>query len=159
MKLMEEVVSFANWVFPNDATNRADYSEYKAKESHKWQGRAQSMGFRFPIFDTYEDFVSSLRAAPVTVLTSEMDNHITNRSQTSSLDQLKSLVSGYANFAAPPRDVDRIANGYETNAPMPMPIILKGSKGMWIMTGNTRLDAAFILGVTPKILLVDVSDK
>ncbi len=76
-----------------------------------------------------------------------------NRSHTSSIESLKSLVSGY--FM--PRDVDRIVQGYESNAAMLYPIILKGSNGEWIMAGNTRLDTAFILGIDPKVLYVDVS--
>jgi hypothetical protein len=119
----------------------------------KWQARATTMGFRFPIFDTYQDFVSALRTAPIITLTKEHDRRVMNRSHTSSIDDLKSLVGGY-NM---PRDVDRIVQGYQSNAPMPHPIILKGSQGEWIMAGNTRLDTAFILGVTPKVLYVDVS--
>lgn len=111
------------------------------------------MGFRFPIFDTFQDFVSALRSAPVITLTKEHDSRVMNRSHTSSIDGLKSLVSGY--FM--PRDVDRIVRGYQTNAAMPYPIILKGSRGEWIQSGNTRCDVAFIMGIEPKILLVDVS--
>lgn len=148
-----ETPQFTNWVFPNAATLQADYEEYKKKEMKKWQARASTMGFRFPIFDTYQDFVSALRTAPIITLTKEHDRRVMNRSHTSSIDDLKSLVGGY-NM---PRDVDRIVQGYQSNAPMPHPIILKGSQGEWIMAGNTRLDTAFILGVTPKVLYVDVS--
>ena len=42
---------------------------------------------------------------------------------------------------------------------MPVPIVLKFSRGYRIMSGNTRLDTAFILGVRPKVLIVDVSDR
>jgi hypothetical protein len=38
-----------------------------------------------------------------------------------------------------------------------MPIILKGSKGMWIMAGNTRQSTARVLGIDADVLLVDVS--
>lgn len=154
MRMMEiEKPEFNNWVFPNAATLRADFDEYKGKEDRKWKGRAASMGFRFPIFDTFEDFHAALRSAPVITLTKEHDRRVMNRSHTSSLDGLKSLVSGY-NM---PRDVDRIVQGYQSNAPMPYPIILKGNNGEWIMAGNTRLDTAFILGVIPEVLYVDVS--
>ena len=111
------------------------------------------MGFRFPIFDTFQDFTSALNSAPVITLTKEHDRRVMNRSHTSSIDGLKSLVGGYTM----PRDVDRIVQGYQSNVAMPYPIILKGSKGEWIMAGNTRLDTAFILGVIPEVLYVDVS--
>lgn len=148
-----ETPQFNNWVFPNAATLQADYEEYKKKEMKKWQARSSTMGFRFPIFDTLQDFVSALRSAPVITLTKEHDRRVMNRSHTSSIEDLKSLVGGY-NM---PRDVDRIVQGYQSNAAIPYPIILKGSHGEWIMAGNTRLDTAFILGLQPKVLYVDVS--
>lgn len=148
-----ESLKFNNWIFPTAATLRADFDEYKKKELTKWKRRAESMGFRFPIFDTYEDFASALKSAKVITLTPEHDRRVMNRSHTGSINDLKSLVSGY-NM---PRDVDRIVQGYQSNAAMPYPIILKGTNGEWIMAGNTRLDTAFIMGVTPKVLYVDVS--
>jgi hypothetical protein len=132
---------------------QADYEEYKKKEMKKWQHRAEAMGFRFPIFETFGDFATSLKSAPVITLTKEHDRRVMNRSHTSSIEGLKSLVGGYQM----PRDVDRIVQGYQSNAPMPHPIILKGTHGEWIMAGNTRLDTAFIMGVIPEVLYVDVS--
>lgn len=111
------------------------------------------MGFRFPIFEDFRSFVSDLRAASVVILDEKTDSQILNRSHTRSIESLKSLVSSYQM----PRDVDRIVSGFKNNDPIPFPIVLKGAKGMWIMAGNTRLDTAFILGVTPKVLLVDVT--
>lgn len=113
------------------------------------------MGFRFPIFNTLQDFANALKSARIIELTPQLDKRIMNRSHTSSIDDLKKLVGGYNK----PRDVDRIVHGYKTNAPMPYPIVLKGSNGEFIMAGNTRLDTAFIMGITPKVLLVDVSNK
>lgn len=112
------------------------------------------MGFRFPIFPDFESFVKSLRSAPVIDLDRNLDSKIRNRSHTSSIESLKSLVSSYYY----PRDVDRIVNGFRNNDPIPYPIVLKGNRGLWIMAGNTRLDTSFILGVKPKVLLVDVSE-
>ena len=149
----KQVIGYDSWVFPNPETLKADFQEYKDKEFKKWKHRASYMGFRFPIFPDFNCFVSCLKKSPVIVLTKEHDDNIRNRSHTSSLDSLKSLVSGY--FTGP-RDVDRIARGMFNNEPIPYPIVLKGMNGEWIMAGNTRLDAAAILGVIPKILLVDV---
>lgn len=155
MRITEvEKSKFTNWSMPDEATMQADFKEYKKKEDSKWEGRARSMGFRFPIFDTFEDFKEALMTSPVITLDKAHDRNIKNRSHTSSIEQLKALVSGYYQ----PRNVDRIVQGYESNAKMPHPIVLKGSKGEWIMAGNTRLDTAFIMGVEPKVIVVDVSD-
>lgn len=152
---LNEQSSYNNWTFPSDKTIKEDFNEYKKKEERKWKRRAQTIGMRFPIFDTLSDFKSSLKNAEVITVTERFDSRIMNRSHTSSIEDLKNLVSGYVR----PRDVDRIVQGFENDDKIPYPIILKGSKGMWIMAGNTRLDAAFIMGVTPKALLVDVSEE
>lgn len=143
-------VSFANWAFPDEATIRADFYEYKLKEDTKWRGRAATMGFRFPMFETLDDFKAALHSAKIVSLTPAQDMKIMNRSHTRSIDDLKGLVGGYHR----PRDVDRIVQGFTSGASIPMPIVLKGTKGTWIMAGNTRLDTAFILGIVPKVLLV-----
>ena len=65
------------------------------------------------------------------------------------------MVSSYAW----PRDVARIQQGYQENHKMPLPIIIKGQQGMWIMAGNTRQSVARVMGITPRALLVDVSAR
>ena len=142
-----------NWAFPSDDVMKDDFSEYKKKEESKWKSRARSMGFRFPIFSTFDDFKQALKGATVTDLTRSLDDKIQNRSQTGSIESLKSLVGTYKR----PRDVDRIVSGLMSGARLPMPIILKGLHGMWIMSGNTRSDTGLILGKKVKVLVVDVS--
>ena len=152
--IIEQTHSFKNWKFPDKKTILADFTEYKKKEDKKWRGRANMIGARFPIFEDLNHFQQSLKNAKVVTLDSTLDNTISNRSQTNSLEDLKNLVSSYYK----PRDVDRIVNGYNNNDPMPMPIVIEGRKGRWIMAGNTRLDTAFIMGVKPKVLWVNVGE-
>jgi hypothetical protein len=144
---------YKNWVFPDSKTIDADFQEYKGKEDRKWKERARTIGARWPLFKDRAEFEASLRNAEIIDVTDAFDAKVRNRSHTSSLDSLKGLVSGYQM----PRDVDRIAKGFQNGDPIPLPIILKGKTGMWIMAGNTRLDTAGILGVQKKALLVDVS--
>ena len=144
---------YNNWIVPTDQTIRADFDEYKKKENSKWKSRAQTIGARWPMFTDIQHFKQSLQAAKIVPINDNIDRQIHNRSMTGSLESLKSLVAGYQM----PRDVDRIAKGFENNDRIPLPIVLKGSRGMWIMAGNTRLDTAGILGVPKKALLVDVS--
>ena len=143
------------WVFPDDKTLKSDFSEYKHKEDYKWKRRAEQIGARFPIFADFNDFKTRLKKARVVNLTPAIDNQITNRSQTSSIESLKLLVGSYSR----PRDVDRIVQGLLSDEKMPYPIVLKGNRGMWIMAGNTRLDTAFLLGNKPKVLMVDISNE
>ena len=152
MKFQKHLL-YENWVFPSDEVMKDDFSEYKKKEESKWKSRARNMGFRFPIFRGFDDFKQALKGATVTDLSADMDNKIQNRSQTNSIESLKNLVGTYKR----PRDVDRIVSGLMKGDRLPMPIILKGLHGLWIMAGNTRTDAGFILGKKVKVLVVDVS--
>lgn len=144
--------AYNNWTFPDTKTMKSDFSEYKKKEKKKWESRAGALGMRWPIFKDFNHFKDSLRKAEVVKLTPAFDNRISNRSHTHSIEDLKQLVSGYIR----PRNVDRIVNGFEDNDRIPYPIVLRTQRGMWIMAGNTRLDAAFIMDITPTVLIVDV---
>jgi hypothetical protein len=154
-KNINEAKNYNNWMFPSHETMVADYEEYKKKEQTKWKSRVDRIGSRFPIFKDFEHFQQALKNAKVIILTKNIDDRIMNRSHSFSIENLKGLVSSYIR----PRDVDRIVSGFEDNDKIPYPIVLKGSKGMWIMAGNTRLDTSFIMEITPKVLMVDVSDK
>jgi hypothetical protein len=133
---------------------KSDFSEYKKKEKSKWKSRAQMLGMRWPLFKDFNHFRESLRNADVVKLTSQMDSKISHRSHTHSIEDLKGLVSGYVR----PRDVDRIVSGLQNNDKIPYPIVLRTERGMWIMAGNTRLDASFIMDITPTVLIVDVDE-
>ncbi|GAH05842.1 unnamed protein product, partial [marine sediment metagenome] len=78
---------------------------------------------------------------------------IDNVSLNDTIEDVEDMVSSYKR----PRDVKRIDKGFEVSAKMPMPIILKGSKGMHIMAGNTRLNIAYIMNQIPEVLIVDVT--
>lgn len=148
-----ELTPQVKWVRYTDQSLNADFDEYKSKEEKKWRNRANAKGFRWPIFDTVQDFKQALDNAQV------VDIHkigaVTNMSSNHSIEDIKDMVSGYAY----PRDVDRIVNGINNGATMPMPIILKGARGNWIMAGNTRQAVCRVMGARCQALLVDVSER
>jgi hypothetical protein len=154
-KFLNEKLSYNNWVRYTPESLKSDFTEYKKKENTKWKTRANTIGSRFPIFDSLENFKEILDKTEIKNLSDSMDRKINNRSRTSSIEDLKDLVSGYVR----PRDVDRIVDGFKSNAKMPLPIVIEGDRGAWIMAGNTRLDVAFILGVQPKVLWIKVGTK
>jgi len=154
MNINEVTAISPNWSFPNQETLQADFNEYKKKEDRKWKQRAIQIGARFPIFDNIECFVKCLKDAQVKTINDSIDATINNRSMTSSIEDLKDLVGSYYK----PRDVDRIINGFKTGANIPYPIVIEGSKGSWILAGNTRLDVAGIMELQKKVLWVDVSE-
>ena len=144
--------NYNNWVRYTNRSIELDFEEYKFKEFKKWQSRAKEIGARFPIFETVQQFQQALDAAPIVEIDSLGD--VLNLTKNPSISSIKSMVSGYTM----PRDVERIVNGIESNAKIPLPIILKGQHAMWIMAGNTRQSVARVMGISPKALLVDVKD-
>lgn len=142
----KDVSHFNNWV---------KLTPEQIKQEYEWE-YVPHIQNRWPFFKNFEDFKEVVEKAKVLTLTKERDARVLNRSNTRTLQQLEDMTSHYS-F---PRDVQRIVDGFEHNVKMPMPILLKlpGNR-LYIMSGNTRTDAAFILGITPKVLVVDVSDN
>jgi hypothetical protein len=147
----ESEVKYDNWVTYTTNSLRDDFVEYKKKEDRKWKSRADRIGARWPIFSDIDQFKSDLEVAPIVKIDSL--GNVENLTKNTSIDGIKSMVSSYQVS----RDVERIISGFQSNAKIPLPIILKGSTGLWIMAGNTRQSTARVLGVTPVALLVDVS--
>lgn len=151
-QFLEENAEYDNWVRYTGSSLKSDFVEYKKKENSKWKDRAERIGMRFPIFDSEEQFRKDLDNAKI-VNISELGN-VRNMTYNSSIEDIENMVSTYYQ----PRDVKRIEHGLKNNAQLPMPIILKGSNGMWIMSGNTRQATARVLGIDAEAILIDVGN-
>jgi 8-oxo-dGTP pyrophosphatase MutT (NUDIX family) len=137
-------------------TNWVNLTTKQIEQEWEWEVIKQvKKGWIPEYFEDIEDFKKSVNKSQAVTWTPDLDHQTRMRSHTDSIEELEELVSGYS-F---PRDVKRIVKGFENNDPIPYPIVLKTPEGYQVLSGNTRLDAAFILGVTPKVLLVDVSKK
>lgn len=152
--ILSEDTKYNNWVYPDTNTMKSDFKEYKVKEEPKWKGRASSNGFVFPIFKDYEDYKSKVQSSPIINVTPEIWGTVGNLSTNTSIEDISDMVSSYVI----PRDVNRITKGFSDNMNLPYPVILKGNNGLFIMSGNTRLNVANVMGIMPKAILVDVSD-
>jgi len=137
------------WVMPKDPDLVLEYKYEYTLPSRHWDKRCKAIGAKYPLFDSEEDFVAKIKAASIEPLTSSM--RVENLTDYESIEDVKDLVSQYQ-F---PRDVDRIVKGYEAGGSMPMPIIIRGKKGSWILSGNTRTNLAFILKIPVKAIWVD----
>ena len=151
---LSEQERYANWVNYTPESLKSDFAEYKKKEERKWKTRAQAIGARFPLFKGFPEFTQALKTAKVKKLFKGEAEKIGHVALNDKLSDVKSMVGAYQQ----PRDVDRIVKGFESNAKMPMPIILKCKKDQFIMAGNTRLNVAYIMGILPQVLVVDVSE-
>lgn len=151
--LIEDITSKQfSWVRHDLKTLRSDYEEYKVKEESKWLGRAHRMGFRFPIFDSFEQYADAIQTSPIIDVDDALWDKVVNLSKSLDLDDLTQMVKTYT----VPRDVERIKRGIEQGAKLPYPVILRGDEGYHIMSGNTRLNVARLMGVKTQAILIDV---
>jgi hypothetical protein len=148
---VQPVENYNNWVRYTPASLQSDWSEYAHKAESKWRRRADLIGARWPMFDSMDQFQQALDQAEIVNVDQLGD--VENLTRNLSVDDIKHMVGGYQN----PRDVDRIIQGLQNHVALPLPIIIKGSRGMWIQAGNTRQATARVMGAVPRALLVDLS--
>lgn len=110
-------------------------------------------------FDSEEQFLEAAENGEVVRLTQQLDQQISYRSRTRSKSQLLNLIRGYRSYPEfrNEQTVENLYNRIGNGETMTMPLVLRFSNGsMRVLAGNTRLDVAFQLGVTPKALVLDV---
>jgi hypothetical protein len=113
------------------------------------------------LWNDHHDFAAHVASSPVEEIPHHVHQDMDYASHHDSIDDLKHLTSQYR-F---PRDVDSITRGYHEHASMPTPIVLKHTLDgehapqYRVMSGNTRLAAAEVLGVPRKATVLDVTDR
>jgi len=142
------------WKYPSEKDLKSDYEEYEKKLYSKWQSRANQIGAKFPIFLDYMDFKNQILGTMPIVLKPSLERRLPNTSYCETIECIEDMVNDYKR----PRDVQRILKGFQIGEKIPYPIILKGNRGYYRLTGNTRMNVARILNIPIKILIIDVSD-
>ena len=144
-------MTFNNWKMPNDDEIRLEHKlEYVNKKLSSLCNGA---------FDDVHDFIKAVHNAQVVSLTPSHDNKISYRSHTKSFDQLISLLKTYRSWGEFRSEISLkgLYDSFGRNKPMAYPMVLKFSSGkMRVLSGNTRLDIAFQLGINPKVLMIQV---
>lgn len=147
---VEESVYYNNWRLPNKKELDLEFYIKQQKTRYIEYFRNE---YNANIFDSEENWHKAINQGVVKQLNLNEDYTIERRTFSSSMENLKNLVSTYAY----PRDPDRIANGYKNDDVIPMPIILESQNGRKvIIAGNTRLDVARIMNIEPdpKVLVI-----
>lgn len=139
------------WVMPSKEDLILEYKYEYALPQRNWDARCKVIGAPYPLFKDQEDFVSWVLGSPIVTLPKNARVH--NMTELNTIGEIEDLVSGYA-F---PRDVKRIITGLKSGVLMPAPIIIKGTKGMWILSGNTRQNVAKVLNIPRKFILVNAT--
>jgi hypothetical protein len=150
-KLIESHSEFNNWVMPSQKAIEKEYNvEYKHHIIY-------SFGELWPILG---DFESAIKNAQIVSLSEDDDKKVYNRSNTKNMESLVNLVSAYRSWPEF-RNMDTLKDmviRFKENKPMTMPIILKENKYFHLMSGNTKLDIAFMMNITPKALVIDINN-
>lgn len=144
--ILLEVRSYNSWVMPDENTLRR---EFRVEHEYK----------NLNLFDDVEDFLTKVKDGEITPVSKSDDMSIINRSRTGSFDSLLNLISSYASYPKY-RNEDTLRDLYkkmEENKELDFPIVLQYPDGRRrIFSGNTRMDVAFQLGITPKVILVNI---
>lgn len=147
--LIEKNTSFNHWVKPSQASIEKEYNvEYK---HHIIYGFGD-------LWPTLDDFTHAVNNAIVKSLSKEDDFRVENRSHTKNMIDLVNLVSTYQSWPEF-RNMETLTDmimRFKENNPMTMPIILSENDNFFIMSGNTKLDIAFMMGITPRVLIINV---
>jgi len=152
---LREVLSEAkrgNWVRPNDASIRKEYQiEYLKHLIHELPRN---------IFPTEAEFVKAVKSAPTMQIDSATDRKIHNRSRTRDMEELLDLISGYRSFPKFRNEdtLKELEKLIKSGKPVDMPIVVKFPKGdMRVLAGNTRMDIAFMNGINPTVVMLDLT--
>jgi hypothetical protein len=148
-RLLENKVQFNNWKVPSTNQLKLEFKvEHELKDNYFW--------------DSEEAFLQSISEGDIISISPQDDRKISYRSRTVSKEDLLSLIRGYRSYPQFRNEetVEKIYEGFMNNDPMDLPIVIEFSNGTRrIFSGNTRMDIAFQLGIVPKVLLVQSSQK
>ena len=146
--ILLEVVSYNAWVIPDEDTLRREF-----KVEHEYKG--------LNYFRDIGEFLHAIDEAQIISVNKGDNQQIGYRSNTRDFDSLLNLIQGYASYPKY-RNEDTLKDLYtkmEENKELDFPIVLQFLDGRRrIFSGNTRMDVAFQLGITPKVILVNVND-
>lgn len=142
--ILKEQMEFDNWKLPSLEQLMLEY-----KVEHTLKGN--------DFWNSEEDFLDAVENGEIISISKEEDRNISYRSRTRSKEDLLSLIRGYRSYPQyrNEKTIEKIYEGFMENKPMDLPIVIEFANGRRrIFSGNTRLDIAFQLGITPKVLLV-----
>jgi len=136
---------FDNWIMPSQEALAQEYHVECVLKGHDFAS-------------SEEHFLDLINRASIIEVSHEDDAEIAYRSRTKSKEQLHNLIKGYASYPQfrNEKTLDALYEGFEKNRPMKMPIVIERNEERRVLAGNTRMDVAFQMGITPKVILVKV---
>lgn len=110
-------------------------------------------------FDQKENFVSLVsQHGRIVRLTRHGDQQVNRRTHCASIAELEDMVSTYRSAARRKGVPTQLAHMMRAGEPLPTPLLMKRGNEIYVVGGNTRLDVAEILQITPdpKVTFVDL---
>ena len=149
MKL-DIALAAVRWRRPKPSQLKLEYDiEYKDKRLDRIYGDP---------FPTVLEFINAVNSADIETVDEREDRKILNRSRCTTMEQLRNLVSRYRSWPEFRNDktLQEIVDGFRANSPMDMPILIEHNGQRRIMSGNTRMDIAFMEGDYPQVIVLKV---
>lgn len=163
IQYINENTQFTNWIIPSDEDLALEYKlEYGLKNlGYEIENTMSDLGYQihYNVFPDATSFVNAAKRGKVITIDKALDDKIEYRSSCTSIDCLIRLIKGYRSYPKYRNEntIQDMANAFDQNKPMKMPIVLQFDNDHFrVMGGNTRMDMAFIKGVNPKVLTIDL---
>jgi hypothetical protein len=144
--------SKVRWVVPSARELKHEYEYEYLPPKRNWPRRAQTIGAHYPFFTDLEHFMAKVRSG--TIVSLRPNEEMANLSRCQTLEELKDLVSTYTTS----KDVDGLVKAFEQGKPMAYPIVIRGRRGRFLMSGNTRINIARILDLPVRIMEVNCTE-
>lgn len=141
---------FNNWIGLDDDDIRLEYNvEYKYHVLYKF-------GNVFPSFVYFKNLVKKHQKNPVDI---NLNDNIHNFSRCTSIDKIIELIHTYRSYPEfkNEKTVQDIIEGFLKNKPMKMPILIEKNEEYHVMSGNTRMNIAFILNIPIKAIIIKLN--
>lgn len=110
-------------------------------------------------FPTIKDFIKAVAVAKTMTVTAEIDKQILNRSRTKTMRQLLTLIKTYRSYPQyrNEKTLIELKKTITGGGVVDMPIVYRLENGDFrIMSGNTRMDIAFMHGINPTVIILDL---
>ncbi len=143
------MVRYNNWFFPTTQDLRFEHET-------EWDKMRFFLNTSF--FDDEQRMVDLIeKYGKAKVLNKAADRKLSRRTHADTVDQVEDMVASYRSAARRKGVPTALAAAFQNGDPLPMPIVMQRYRTGYIVGGNTRLNIAEILGVTPDPKVVYVN--
>jgi hypothetical protein len=143
------MIRYDNWFFPTTQDLRFEHET-------EWDKMRMFLGTSF--FDDEQRMVDLIeKYGKAKRLNKAADQKLSRRTYADSIEEVEDMVSSYRSAARRKGVPTKLAEMFQNGDPLPMPLVMQRRARGFIVGGNTRLNIAEIVGVTPDPKVVYVN--